>query len=309
MLDFASAVKRSANYKARLAALERASAASPDDRGLRITLASAKRSADRAEKELFDVAQRSDVEICRYKVAKTDEQLYSASRFADSLTAYQDLFTALYDFVKNGPKTTASYTRDIRESSALNIGYTYPGSLGVLLTVAGEDRDLFGHGELDRVVAQLVRLSEIDSINDVKSIADELGLNVVRRTSNWAKQNWAAGYSVDVQWTHSNAHIRGEFIQRDRFLKIQSLIEQTSDVETDKLEVIGTLGTYSILSDIFAVLTPNGDTYRGKLSDEFDRREYKIPAQYRATMQVERSTKYATETTTETYFLLSLEDA
>ena len=69
-LPFTSALERSAALRSKVASMERALAASPEDRGLRITLLSARRMADRAERELAEIAQLNQIDLCRYRVAK-----------------------------------------------------------------------------------------------------------------------------------------------------------------------------------------------------------------------------------------------
>src|SRR5690606_23789921 len=133
----------------------------------------------------------------------------------------------LYDFVKNGPKYAANYSKEVRSASQFNLAYTYPGSIGVLLSIDNR-RDLFGEGELDRIINLINRVVELESIGQVRSIAHELGLNVVRHVFKWADQNWKSEYSVDIQWTRSDAVIKGGYVPRAQFLKLKSLIEETS---------------------------------------------------------------------------------
>lgn len=306
-MDFASAVERSAQLRSKLAAIELALNANPADKGLRITYLSSKRRVERAENLLVELASEAQIDVCRYKLVRSESNEYFASSFANSLLTYQHLFTALYDFVKSGAKSVATYKSEIRERSLLNLAYTYPGSMGVLLTVEAS-RDLFGGGELDKVIAGFEAVTHIQKQSDVKQIAHEYGLNVVRKTHAWAEVNAKSDFSVDMQWHQSSARLRGGVVPRNRLARIAALIGETSDEQPREFLVEGTLSGYSILTDTFAVVSRNGDLYKGQLGKNFVRREYIIPSVYMAKILANTTVKYAEESAETTYTLLSLNE-
>jgi hypothetical protein len=287
--------------------MERELARSPQDKGLRLTLLSAKRRAERAEELMLEMAESAQVDLCRYRMIRPNDNQFPALHIAQSILNYQHLFTAVYDFAKSQTaRASATYAKGLRERTLLNLAYTYPGSMGVLLSIPA-DRNLFGEGDLDNVVRALQRITEVNSEQDVKEIAREMGLNVVRKASDWAKHNWDAEYSSDVQWRDSQDVRVGSFIARERFLRISSLINQTSDEEISDVTALGTLVGYHDLSERFSFATGNGDIYNGRLHDNFARQVYKIPAEYTARMQERTVTNYAADTVKKTYLLLALE--
>lgn len=287
--------------------MERAFAISPNDSGLRITLLSAKRLAERAEADLMEAAGANGVDLCRYRVVRAVDT-YPAADLGRSIAAYQDLFTALYAYVKKGTQSVARYTNEIRAASTLNIGYTFPGSLGVLFTIDNPRGLFLDSGELDTVISSLNELTQLNSITQVRQAAKTMGLNVVRNAYKWAEQNWEAEYSVDIKWSRSDRVTIGGFVQREKFLKITSLIKQTQDEEPRELQISGTLAGYNILSDSFVITTSNGDTYSGKLAQNFVRKQYKVPSIYTATVLERSVTNYATEKTVTTYELIELRE-
>ena len=170
-MDFASALERAAAARAKVAAIENALRHSPGDNGApRITLNSAKRVADRTEEELDSVSESAQVDLCRYKVVQRADLPFGAAKFANSISAYQDLFTALVDRFQTGKKSQAKYTDAIKNMSELNIAYTFPGSLGVLFAI-GNDRDMFAHGKLDDVVSAFDSILALRSPEEVRVLA------------------------------------------------------------------------------------------------------------------------------------------
>jgi hypothetical protein len=168
---------------------------------------------------------------------------------------------------------------------------------------------LFDQGELDKVISGLSQVSELRTIEDVRSVAGQMGINVVRGVFKWAERNWKSEFSVDVQWTRSDAIAKGEHVPRRQFLKLISLIEQTSDEVPDDIEVAGSLVGLHILSDTFSLATSNGDTYSGRLAQGFHKRQYKVPGVYKAKIRMKTTVKYATESVSVAYELLALEEA
>lgn len=306
-MDFASELERSAALRTKVAAMERALVANPSDKGLRISLLSARKLADRAESDLMDAAAASQIDLCRYRLQKQSSGHYTATSLANSVISFQDVVTALYNFVENGAKSVARYSERIREQSALNVAYTFPGSMGVLFSVPN-DRNLFNEGKIDGVMDGLDRLAAIHDVQDVRQVVREMGLNVVRTAYRWADHNWHSDYSVDVVWTHSNRIVKGGIFTRNQFLRMTTAIKSTSDEQIHKFTVVGTLVGMHVLSDTFSLATENGTTFSGRLSSSFDRREYKIPREYRAKIAEITTVNYATEMTSNRYELLSLSE-
>jgi hypothetical protein len=170
------------------------------------------------------------------------------------------------------------------------------------------DRNLFNEGRIDGVMGGLDRLAGIRDEQDVRDVVRGMGLNVVRTAFRWADYNWHSDYSVDVVWTHSNRIVRGGTFTRDQFLRMTTAIKSASDERTHKFSVVGTLVGMHVLSDTFALASANGSTYSGRLAANFDRREYKIPREYKADIIEVTTVNYATELASNRYELLSLSD-
>ena len=306
-MEFSSAVERAAQLHAKAAALAEALERAPHDRGLQVTLASVKKLAARADEELREAAASAQIDLCHYRTLQSMEGPYRAADFANSVVTYQDLFTAIFDFVRNGPRVRARYSEHVKIQSQLNIAYTYPGSIGVVLTVEN-NRDLFNEGQLDRVIASFSAITDISSTDQVKQVARTMGLNVVRSAFRWADVNWQAEYSVDVQWRRSDAVIKGGYIPRERFLNMKSLISEASEILPTELETIGTLAGFNVLRDTFVFVTPNGDQYSGRLAEGFPRTERIVPFQYKARILEKTITNFATEIEQTHYELLALDN-
>lgn len=306
-MDFASALERAAAARAKVAAIENALRRSPGDNGLRITLLSAKRMADRAEEELDSVSESAQVDLCRYKVVQRTDLPFGAAKFAKSISAYQDLFTAIVDRFQTGVKSLAKYTEDIKNMSELNIAYTFPGSLGVLLSI-GNDRDLFAHGKLDDVVSAFDNILALRSPGEVRGLASELGLNVIRNTYKWADHNWTAQYSLDIRWSQANLRKKGQYVSNNEFFKIKNSIGHTTDIQPEPIKVIGALVGFHALRKTFSIVPDESErTISGILDKDFPKgAKPTILKRYEASLSMRTEINYATEEEKKIYELVSL---
>ncbi len=193
MSDFSSALEKNRELSGRIALLEREFAQNPDDYALEKDLRSITRLAARYEQELMELATFSQVDICRYKIDPPDKQ-HSVKNVTESLANFQNVITAIFDSKISGAKTRAYYSRDVHAESALQFGYTFSGSLGIILTLASE-RDMFS-GRFDDVVDAFLQILDVGDEFDVRDISNHLGMAVIGQVYQWAATNSAAAYSL-----------------------------------------------------------------------------------------------------------------
>lgn len=267
----------------------------PASKALRINLAAKQKLANQMRDRLLQAAQERSVEICNYRLIQVKDRRYGLSYVSDSMLNYQYLFTQVHDAKKNGPKAKATFGNDMLEESMLEIGYTYSGSLGVVLMVPS-DPDLFDRTNLDSSIDTFFQVIEIERTPDLRQVAKDLGNAVIKRVHDWSAANVKGGFDADVRWSRSDGRQLGQLVQHGRMEKLVNLIEATSASENDVIEVIGTLVGIDVKAGTFHLVVPNGDDYRGSLSRDFDRNvEIRVNKTYFARISETRTTIYATE--------------
>src|SRR5262245_56063891 len=147
MWDAASAVERTRRAFASVAQLEEALARDPGSRALQVNLLAVRKMASQAQDRLFSLAEAQRVEICTYRLMPARDAGYGLSSVTRSMFEYQNLFSQVHDAIRNGPKRKAQLGAEASAESLLEFGYSYSGSLGVILMVPS-DRNLFD-GRLD----------------------------------------------------------------------------------------------------------------------------------------------------------------
>lgn len=310
MSEIASAVERTRKAFAAVSQLEAALSRSPSDRALQLNLSSMRKMASQAEEQMLALSRRAYVDVCNYRLLPqaSDNRGFGLQYVSKSLLEYQNLFTQIYDSLKNGRKDRAVFGREAQEESTLELAYTYSGSLGVVM-YSQSDRNLLS-GKLDSSIDSLFQVVEVKSRKDVREVAEKLGNAVVKRVYDWSDANIKGHFAADVRWNRSDGRLLGEVIEREQMESIVEVIDATSDSKSSEIGVVGILFGGNIGSRSFHFVVPNGDIYRGHLAKDFDRTTAMTLGKfYRARILETETFHYATEKAYRDYQLLNLEEA
>lgn len=292
---------------AQLGEAELVAANYPGDRSVLASVGSLKAHAEQLEAEWMEECNVRQVEVCRYKLVPQRTDRYSASGFAKSLLDFQELIAQVFDAKINGPKDRARVGGKVITQTAFDFAYTFPGSLGVALTLQ-DTPDLF-QGKFDETVAAFQELTSIDSEDDVRSVATQLGDAVVKKVFDWSSSNYSDGYAVDVTWTGRGGRTTGALVPRERLGKLVQIIGRTSDKESRRIQTRGSLVMIDVKRARFRFVEPDGDDYQGVLGPEFDlHKQWAVNRTYDAQILIEAVTKYATQETKTTFTLEKLEE-
>lgn len=291
---------------AKMAEIEAVLSAYPADRSVRASFQSIKRHVEALEAEWLEECRTSQVEVCRYRLVASTGGGYSASSFAKSLLEFQGLFAQIFDAKKRGAKSRARIAPDVAAETLFEFAYTYPGSLGVVLTV-DDAPNLFG-GQFDAAIDAFNEITAIDSVATVKSTAKSLGNAVIKRVFDWSTVNHSAGFSVDVTWAGGfQSYLKGKVVNYSDLARNIQIISQTSDTAKSRIRVFGTLVAIDTVQRRFRLVVPDGEDIKGVLSSSFDANErWTVNLMYHAEIDVETTTRYAVEKIEQTYRLESL---
>lgn len=307
MSEYASVAERARRAFASVARLESALTRSPDDAGLQINLASRMKLARQFEGQLREVARNAHVELCNYRIIPEATDRYYVPHVTKSLSEYQNVFTQIHDAIVNGPKTRATFGREAASESIMEIGYTYSGSLGIVL-MAPSKRDLLA-GKLDTSIDALFQVLDIQDQDNVRDIAKSLGEAVVKRVHDWSKSNVEGGFAVDVRWNRVDGKQQGQVVPRGAMERIVEIIEATSDEKSKIVTVDGMLVGVNLKAGNFHFVIPEGDDYRGQLDDAFDRNGVvTVGKRYKATIRNVSKVTYATGHEEHRHQLIKLEN-
>ncbi len=308
MSEYGSYLERARKASAMVSRMEAAIARNPADRSLLVNLASAKKLAGRVEQEFIDIASKEQVDICRYRIVAPITDQFDVRGVTKSLESFQDAFSFIYDAKIHGGRLLANIPPERRQETNLQFGYSFSGSLGIVLVAPGQ-LSLF-EGKFDSTLAALNQIFDVSDDDEIRGAARSLGRAAIKKIYDWAQSNFGAGFDVDLRWTTSDSKITGRYIERKDFQRVASVIGQTSDVVSDKITSLGVLVGFNSKLRNFHFVVPDGDAaFRGKLDESFSAtEEWTVNRSYVATVIAETVTRFSTGEETTRYRLQSLKE-
>jgi hypothetical protein len=294
MSEYGFYLERARKASAMLTSMESAAVRRPHDAGLRLNVTSAQRLLARVENDLGAVAARDKVDLCRYRLVVSENSLFTVRGVSNSLRAFQEVFSFVYDALADGPKQTARLSRARHEETALEFGYSFEGSLGIVLIAPGQV-SLFGEGKFDGTLDAINGVFDTSSEDALRDKVRALGRASIQKIYEWSNINFGEGFAVDLKWLTPSTIHKGRYLEWKEFERIASLIGRTSDSTIDTITAPGVLVGLSSVSKTFHFVIPDGETYRGQLAEGFPvSREWTINHPYIAEIGSDKITRLST---------------
>ncbi len=298
MSDYAFVAEKARKAFDAVAKLEAAIERSPEDRVLQVNLAATRRYAEQTRTEMEQLAAFKRMEVCQYRLISERSNGYSLEHVAKSLLSYQQLFSQIYDAVNNGKKSRVGVGREAEIASALEFGFTFSGSLGVMLLARGE-RDSIA-GRLDAPIEALYQVLEIKNRDDVRDMAQRLGRAVIKRVHDWSAANVKGGFSADISWRRSDGRQLGQMVHSGQMERIVEYIDAATDEKTLSVSIKGTLVGADLVSRTFHIKPLAGESRTGQISQGIIFEDGLILNRlYQAEITVTEAYYYATEQKTQ----------
>jgi hypothetical protein len=285
--------------------MEAAVVRNPTDRGFRANLASALKLVARTEDELLSVAQREQVDVCRYRLVPVVVNEFAVRGVSRSLDTFQEMFSHIYDALIRGPRSRAGLPPERRQETTLEFGYTFSGSLGVVLVMPGQ-MSLF-EAKFDRVLDTINLVFDIQDDEGLRNEAKKIGRAAIQKVFEWSQANTGAGFEIDLRWVTPGSLEKGRYIERKQFSRVAAIIERTIDSDITPFAATGTLVGINSKIGTFHFVVPDGDSYKGYLEDGFPAtKEWAINHVYDAVIVTETTIRFATGEESRRYRLRSL---
>ena len=295
--------------RATLARVERAVAEQPDKPSLSALARSLMAQQRNLEADFVTEVNRLGMDVCSYRIFSDSGNL-PLHPLAQGLIDFQSLVTVVYDARKNSvPKERAKISPDIRAETAFDFGYTFPGSLGIVLTIPNERR-LILDSHLDEAISQLFSLAKARSIPDIREFAKKLGLASIRAMYKWASGHARAGLGVGIEWRRESTVRASLLAQQPELENLYQMIDETSDESETKISVEGELEAINVKAKSFALRDSSGGVIRGSYKDAISgSHRAELPERrYKATLTKVERVQYSTGEEKSEYYLERLEE-
>jgi hypothetical protein len=293
------------DVSAAVARAERTVAQFPNIPSVAATLRTIQKRQEMLEIQFAQAADELGLDTCSYRIEFDDARLATIASVTGVLNAFQKVFTGVYDAVVNGPKKNAKASADVIEASAFGFAYTFPGSIGVMMTLANE-RLLVDKTQLDDAMAKTFELIRARTPAAIESMTETIGLPAVRLAYKWAFENSKAGFGADIAWQRSLERKIEVRVQPQEVAELA--LAMGAAIAKEQAVYVGDLVRVD-LNDYTFDMVVDGKKMRGTFDKAISATHpAQLPKRYVATMTV--STKIAVGEGEEgaSYFLVRLDD-
>jgi hypothetical protein len=290
---------------------ERTLAAHPGIPSVAATLRTIQKRRESLEEQFFEAASAQGLDVCGYRI-ELEDRAATITGMTAVLSAFQKVFTSVYDALDRGPKLTSKSSAQTAEATAFGFAYTYPGSVGVMMTLANNPQ-LIGETKLDEAMARTLELIHANDRTKVESLTEMLGVPAVRLAHQWASANVESGFGADITW-RKNDVVKAEVrLQPQEIAQLAMTIKSTTAKE--EVTIIGELTHVDTQQKTFrmSVIDPlNRNVKDRDIHGTFDKaitsdRPAQLPRVYRATLNVLQRVVVQDGQQETTYLLLRLD--
>ena len=292
---------------AAIANLEKMAIDYPDSRALSLMAKSLEKRQKVLDSKFRIEADNLGIDVCTYRIFGEYER-QTLRDLVQALGDFQSLVSVVYDAVKTKiPKIRARFTPDITAETEFGFGYTFPGSVGVVLTIPNQ-RLLIGESYLDQSFYEISNMAKAKDSSEVLGFAKRLGAASIRALYKWALDHDNSGLGVNIEWRREQV-IRSRLLtQQPEFERLHKTIEQTSEQTSMEREIIGELEGADVIRKTFHIKLDDGEDIKGSFVDAISEEQtVELPKRYRAIVIRTEQIIYSTEKEIVSYHLTKLE--
>jgi hypothetical protein len=294
MPDLLDIQEKLQDTSAAIARAQRALAQNPSIPSVAANLRSLEKRWGDLEQNFRAVADRLELDVCHYRILFEDRPTLTG--LASIWTDFQTLFSLVYDALKNGPKLIARLAPDVVSETSLGFAYSYPGSVGVVLTLNNE-RLLLGGTLLDDALRSTDKVIHASDSKGLAELSRKLGAPPIRAAYRWADDQLRLGMSSHIEW-HRREELRSSFlVQRSELEHFRIIADETSPEETEEITVDGQLVGADVATHTFHIELQDGSPVRGKCAPEIisETHSVELPQNYRVTLLRTTKIRFSTE--------------
>jgi len=298
--------------QARMALLRQQIGQYPDRKSLLITLQSLENRHSQLEQAFAESVERSGLDLCSYRLFQKKHFRPFISAIGHALVDFQRLVSVVYDSIKSGPKYKTKLAPDVIEETAFSFGYSFAGSLGIVMTAQNETFMLEEIGSrLDESIRGILDMARCESSDQVAFYSKKFGASSIRQMQRWAKTHIDQDMGADIEWRRGNAVRQELIIEPPRFVSLVLAISETSDEETILIHVTATLIAMDAKTHSFKLEAEEIGVVAGKASEYVATmaNTVELPKRYEAELRKTTKINYAVEEEEVSWFLVSLTPA
>jgi hypothetical protein len=228
----------------------------------------------RLEVEFLEVASQLELEVYRYRILNESGRV-TLGTVSEAWGTFQDFFSSVYSALTRAKPFGKKSVQG--EKLELGYGYSYAGSVGVVVTVPKE-AGIFAVSPIEDASATVFDMIEAKNL---ASIAKTLGPAPVQALHNWIGVHIKNHAGLGLEWRAQQETKRSILVEYQSLAKIQTVIADTT-TEVG-LDVIGELFAVDVERKEFKIRGDNGEEYHGSFENAITAEHAaSVPARYNA---------------------------
>lgn len=294
MPDLLDIQEKLQDTSAAIARAQRTLAKNPSIPSVAANLRSLEKRWNDLEYNFRTVADRLELDVCHYRILFEDRPTLTG--LTSIWLDFQNVFSLVYDALKNGPKQRARLAPDVVSETSLGFAYSYPGSIGVVLTLNNE-RLLLGRTLLDDALKSTEQVIHASDSKGLAELSRKLGAPPIRAAYRWANDQLTFGMTSQIEW-HRREELRSSFlIQKPELERFRIIADETSPEETEDITVDVQLVGADVAAQTFHIELQDGSPVRGRCAPGVISNTHlvELPQNYHAKLIKTTKIRFSTE--------------
>ncbi|OAI24903.1 hypothetical protein A1351_02675 [Methylosinus sp. R-45379] len=290
---------------AAIAHAERTVAKHPNVPSVLATLRTIQKRRENLEEQFAAAADEVGFDLCSYRIEFEDQRQATIAAITAALNSFQKIFTSVYHAITNGPKKTAKVSAESLDATAFGFAYTFPGSIGFMMTLANE-RLLIDKTPLDEAMGRTFELISAESKEKIEAMTEIVGLPAVRQTLQWATENAKARLGADIVWQRSQDAKLEVRVQPKEISRLAGALSVA--IAKENGVYVGELTQVNMTEKTFEMVV-DGKPIRGTFDKAISASNpVQLPKYYAATMTISTKVAAVENEPDTSYFLVRLEE-
>ncbi|HUY91932.1 MAG TPA: hypothetical protein VMV10_24540 [Pirellulales bacterium] len=289
---------------AAIAEFERAVAHEPDSVSLAAMLKSFAKRKQQLEDDFRSTAADIGTDVCRYRFF-SDSRRPTVSPLCAALAEFQSLFSVAYDAVKNGPKRQSrKLPPEVVDQSSFYFGYSFSGSVGIVMTFDNNVRSLF-ESSLDEAMLAIVDIAQARASDEIISKGKRLGVPGVRALHRWAARHVEAAMGAEIEWQKGHETKARLLAQLPDLRQLVSAIDNATEIIEEESDEIGRLAGADVTKRTFHLELADQHDIRGSFAETISPTQtFEVGRRYQVTLRRRIKVFYSTDVEEDVSFQL-----
>jgi hypothetical protein len=292
---------------ARIAEFEKAAAQPNSPPSLLANIRGLEKLLASLEYDFERLARSEELDICKYRLLPQAGERPTLTAIARAWTQYQVLFSSVFDAITRGAKKRGRTGKQTLAQTQFAFGYTFSGSIGVVLTLPNRRVDLVTSKALEKTAQTILEMVKAQSEEKLADFVKRLGVPPVAKLAAWADAHVAFEAGAGVEWDISTERTLELLVQVQEF----KLLKQTMDKISEPTEVVdsvtGVLRAADMEKHTFKMNLDSGERITGEFDNAITEiHKAALPQRYKAVIRTTTKIQPALEKLDVSRFLIEL---